>query len=72
MGIKFYKLLDLLNRKGMTKEDLRKEINVSSATMAKISKGESISLKVVASICRVLECQPGDIMEYIPEEDNEA
>lgn len=72
MGIKFYKLLDLLNRKGMTKEDLRREINVSSATMAKISKGENISLKVVASICEVLRCQPGDIMEYIPDEANKG
>lgn len=72
MGIKFYKLLDLLNRKGMSKEDLRKEINVSSATMAKISKGESISLKVVASICEVLQCQPGDIMEYIPGKDTKS
>lgn len=70
MGIRFYKLLDLLNRKGMTKEDLRKKINVSSATMAKISKGENISLKVVASICEELNCQPGDIMEYISEDKN--
>ena len=68
MGIKFYKLLDLLNRKGVSKEELRKEINISSSTMAKISKNEYVSLKVVESICRELDCQPGDVMEYIPED----
>ncbi len=68
MGIKFYKLLDLLNRKGISKEELRKKTNISSSTMAKISKNEYVSLKVVESICRELNCQPGDIMEYIPED----
>ncbi|MDU6533822.1 MAG: helix-turn-helix transcriptional regulator [Intestinibacter bartlettii] len=68
MGIKFYKLLDLLNRKGVSKEELRKKINISSSTMAKISKNEYVSLKVVESICRELDCQPGDVMEYIPED----
>ena len=68
MGIKFYKLLDLLNRKGISKEELRKKTNISSSTMAKISKNEYVSRKVVESICRELNCQPGDIMEYIPED----
>ena len=68
MGIKFYKLLDLLNRKGVSKEELRKKINISSSAMAKISKNEYVSLKVVESICRELDCQPGDVMEYIPED----
>ncbi|MFR7363894.1 MAG: helix-turn-helix domain-containing protein [Terrisporobacter sp.] len=68
MGIKFYKLMDLLNRKDMTRDDLRKKIGISSATMTKLSKNEYVSLKVVESICRELNCQPGDIMEYIPED----
>ena len=68
MGIKFYKLLDLLNRKGIDKEELRKRTNISSSTMAKISKNEYVSLKVIESICRELNCQPGDIMEYIEED----
>lgn len=68
MGIKFYKLMDLLNRKGMTRDELRKKIEISSATMTKISKNEYVSLKVIESICRELNCQPGDIMEYIEED----
>lgn len=67
MGIKFYKLLDLLNRKGISKEELRKKTNISSSTMAKISKNEYVSLKIIETICKELDCQPGDIMEYIPD-----
>lgn len=62
--IKYYKLLDMLNRLEMSKEDLRLKIGVSSATMAKISKHQYISLEVIDKICGVLHCQPGDIIEY--------
>ena len=65
MGIYYYKLFDLLNRKGMKKSDLRKII--SSATVAKLSKGEYISGEAIEKICKYLNCQPGDIMEYIPD-----
>lgn len=68
MAIKFYKLMDLLNRKGMSKGELQALAGISSATMAKVSANKYISLEVVDKICKVLDCQPGDIMEYIPEE----
>lgn len=64
--IKYYKLFDLLNRNGMKKTDLLEII--SSKTLAKISKGEYISGEVIEKICRFMNCQPGDIMEYITEE----
>ncbi len=67
--IKYYKLLDILNRREMTKEDLRIKLNLSSATIAKISKNEFISLRVVNDICKFLNCQPGDIMEYVPDKE---
>ena len=67
MAIKYYKLLDRLNRLEISKEDLRLKIGVSSATMAKISKNQFVSLDVIDKICNVLHCQPGDIMEYVPD-----
>ncbi len=67
--IKYYKLLDVLNRREMTKEELRIKLNLSSATIAKISKNEFISLRVVNDICKFLNCQPGDIMEYVPDKE---
>lgn len=61
--IRYYKLFDLLNRRGMNKSTLL-EI-VSSKTIAKLSKGENITTDVINKICEFLECQPEDIMEYI-------
>ena len=63
--IKYYKLFDLLNRKGMKKTDLLDII--SSPTLAKLSKGEIIKTDIIDKICMKLDCQPGDIMEYIPD-----
>lgn len=66
MSIQYYKLLDLLNRKGLKKTDLRQVI--SSATVAKLSKGEYISGEAIEKICLYLNCQPGDIMEVIKDD----
>lgn len=63
-NIKFYKLDDLLNRKGMKRTDLLGII--SSPTLAKLKKSESITTEVIGKICKFLDCQPGDIMEYLP------
>lgn len=65
MSIKFYKLLDLLNKRGISKGELRNMADISSATMAKLSSGKAVSLEVIDRICSALDCQPGDIMEYI-------
>lgn len=67
MSMRYYKLFDLLNRNGMKKSDLRNVI--SSATVAKLSKGQYISGEAVEKICLYLGCQPGDIMEVITEDD---
>ena len=65
--IKYYKLFDLLNRKGLKKTDLLKIL--SSATVAKLSKGENVNTDVINKICKFLNVQPGDIMEYLEEEE---
>jgi putative transcriptional regulator len=59
--------MDLLNRKEMSKGDLQSLTGISSATMAKVAANKVVSLEVIDKICKVLECQPGDIMEYIPD-----
>ena len=63
---RYYKLFDLLNRKGMKKSDLREIL--SPKTIAKLSKGEHISGEVIEKICLFLNCQPGEIMEIIETE----
>ena len=66
MSIRYYKLFDLLNRRGLKKSDLRGII--SSATIAKLSKGAYISGEAIEKICLFLGCQPGDIMEVVQED----
>lgn len=59
--IKYYKLFDLLNRRGLKKKDLQQII--SAPTIAKLSKGETVKTDIIDKICLFLDCQPGDIME---------
>ena len=66
MGMKYYKLFDLLSRKGMKKTDLLNNKVISSPTLAKLSKGETVTTEILSNICEALNCQPGDIMEYVP------
>lgn len=66
MSMKYYKLFDLLTRKGMKKTDLINNKIISSPTLAKLSKGETVTTEVLSNICEALNCQPEDIMEYVP------
>lgn len=66
--IKYHKLFDLLNRKGMKKSDLLTIL--SSKTIAKLSKGANLTTDVIDKICIELECQPSDIMEVVITEED--
>lgn len=70
MAIKFYKLLDVLNKRNLSKGDLKKLAGISSVTMARISKGDSITTEVLNRICAALDIQPGELIEYVPDEDD--
>ncbi len=64
--MKYYKLFALLAGRGMKKTDLLSVI--SAPTLAKLSKGETVKTDVLCKICDFLQCQPGEIMEYKPDE----
>ena len=61
------KLWLLLKEKGMKRTDLLEVI--SSATLAKLGKNETVSSEVLSKICDFLKCQPGDIMENVTKDD---
>ncbi len=67
MEISYNKLWKLLIDKGMNKTDLRFQAHLSSGTMAKLGKNENVTLPVLLNICEYLECDFGDIMEAVPE-----
>ena len=63
--IAYYKLLDMLNKREISKLELMKRANISRGTLAKLSKNQPVNISTIDSICNVLKCQPGDILEWI-------
>lgn len=63
MSIRYYKLFDILQRRGMKKTDLLTLAGISAPTLAKLSKGAPVTTEVLERICAALDVQPGDIME---------
>ena len=63
MGINYKKLWKLLIDKDMTKTDLRKQPDIASSTLSKMSRNEYVSLDVLVRICCVLDCELSDITE---------
>lgn len=62
-------LLKLLIERNITKTQLREAINMSTRTLAKISKNEPISMDVLANICRYLHCDVKDVVEFIHDDE---
>lgn len=69
MAIKYYRLFDYLNRHDMSKTEMANAVGLSAPTLAKISKGENIETNIIDRICKTLDVQPEDIMEYVPDND---
>lgn len=67
MGISYRPLWVQLAQKCMKKTDLCSVAGISSPTLAKLSKNQPIDGKVLERICAALQCQPGEVIEYIPE-----
>ena len=70
MAIRYYKLFDVLQRRGKKKTDLLEVI--SAPTLAKLSKGDTVKTDVIYKICMYLGVQPGDIMEIVEEKSVEG
>jgi putative transcriptional regulator len=59
-----------LIRKDKTKTDLKKDLKISPATLAKMSKGENVALSILINICEYLECNIKDVIELVQAEEN--
>lgn len=68
MSIKYNKLFALLKEKGWNSTRIRNENLIGQGTLTNLRNGTGgLDHKTIDRICRVLDCQPGDIMEYVPE-----
>lgn len=64
--ITYTKLLKLMEEKGLSTYRIRKEKIISESTLQNIRNNKRITTDAIANLCDALNCQPGDIMEYIP------
>lgn len=69
MSISYNGLWKLLIDKNLKKVDLIEILEISSSTIAKMTKNEAVSLRVLEKICRELDCDFGDIIHYVKEEE---
>lgn len=70
--IVYDKMLALLKEKGYTSYRIKKENIIGQATLTKIKKGTGgLDHRSIDSLCKALDCQPGDLMEYVKDPEAE-
>lgn len=67
MSISYNKLFELMKKKGIKKIDLRKK-GLSPTIVDRLVKNQNVNTSTIIHLCELLNCQPGDIFEYIPHE----
>ena len=72
MGISYQKLFEQLKNQGITTYYLRQNKIMGQQTYYNLKNGKgNLGTETLEKLCKLLECQPGDLMEYIPEEDTD-
>ena len=66
--ISYEKLWAVMREKGVTQYALIKTYHVSPGQITRLKRNESVSTHTIEMFCRILKCQPGDLMEYIENE----
>ena len=72
MAICYKKLWKLLIDRDMQKKDLRIAAGLSTNVIAKLGKNQNVSTEVRGKICKVLNCEITDIMEFVDDEPAQA
>ena len=62
-------VLEALKEKGFTTYTLRKENKLSQSTLQKLREGKGVAWENIENLCSLLECQPGDIIEFVKDND---
>lgn len=68
MAVSYNKLWKLLIDKKMKKKNLMNLASISTSTLAKMGKDQQVSMDVISRICTSLECNIGDVMDILPDE----
>ena len=66
--ITYRKLWETMRKKGISQYKLIREYGISTGQLDRLRKNENISTYTLNSLCRILDCNVCDIIEYIPDE----
>ena len=69
MSIKFDKLFSLMKKRELSTYRIRQENIIPQGTLTSLKNNKSVTTDTINKLCKVLNCQPGDIMEYVDEEE---
>lgn len=72
MRISYRPLWVMLAQKEITKKELREKSGISTASLAKLGKGENLTTDVLLKICEALNCNINEIVETVPEPGDEG
>ena len=72
MAIKYDKLFKLLELRGHSLTYWLRQNGFHSATVTKLRKNERINTDTINALCRLLDVQPGDILEYTEDDQDKA
>ena len=69
MAVSYKKLWIKLAENSMSKAELRKKAKIAPNTMTKLRKNEYVAMPILSKICKTLDVDYGDIMEYVPDDE---
>lgn len=69
MSVCYNKLWKILIDKRMKKIELMQAANIGTTTLSKLSKDQQVSMEVLVKICKVLNCNIGDIVDVVNDDD---
>ena len=67
MALCYNRLWKMLIDRGMTRTQMRLAADISTTTLAKLSKGEDVNTSILVKICIAMQCNIGDIADFVPE-----
>ena len=66
MPVSYDKLFALMNDRGVKKVDLRNKYKINPKTVDSLVNNRSVTVDTIMTLCEIFDCQPGDLMEYVP------
>ena len=67
--IRYEKLFSMMKAKELTTYRIRKDNIISQSALTALNQGRNVTLDTIDKLCRVMNCQPGDLLEYVPDEE---